>query len=175
MKKVLVIIDMQNDFIDGPLGNDECKQAVPAVIDAVNNGGYTDVILTRDTHGDNYLNTQEGRKLPVVHCIKGTDGWQIISDIMKAVNASYEPVIIDKPTFASLELGEVLSNMVSEGDVVDFCGVCTGICVISNLSIAKATIPEVTVRLIENATACVTKDSKEAAVKTAGMIQVEIV
>ena len=74
MKKVLVIIDMQNDFIDGPLGNDECKQAVPAVIDAVNNGGYTDVILTRDTHGDNYLNTQEGRKLPVVHCIKGTDG-----------------------------------------------------------------------------------------------------
>ena len=60
MKKVLVIIDMQNDFIDGPLGNDECKQAVPAVIDAVNNGGYTDVILTRDTHGDNYLNTQEG-------------------------------------------------------------------------------------------------------------------
>ena len=102
MKKVLVIIDMQNDFIDGPLGNDECKQAVPAVIDAVNNGGYTDVILTRDTHGDNYLNTQEGRKLPVVHCIKGTDGWQINSDIMKAVNASYEPVIIDKPTFASL-------------------------------------------------------------------------
>ncbi len=94
---------------------------------------------------------------------------------MKSVNASYEPVIIDKPTFASLELGEVLSNMVSEGDVVDFCGVCTGICVISNLSIAKATIPEVTVRLIENATACVTKDSKEAAVKTAGMIQVEIV
>ena len=174
MKKVLVIIDMQNDFIDGPLGNDECKQAVPAVIDAVNNGGYTDVILTRDTHGDNYLNTQEGRKLPVVHCIKGTDGWQINSDIMKAVNASYEP-IIDKPTFASLELGEVLSNMVSEGDVVDFCGVCTGICVISNLSIAKATIPEVTVRLIENATACVTKDSKEAAVKTAGMIQLEIV
>ena len=134
MKKVLVIIDMQNDFIDGPLGNDECKQAVPAVIDAVNNGGYTDVILTRDTHGDNYLNTQEGRKLPVVHCIKGTDGWQINSDIMKS-----------------------------------------GICVISNLSIAKATIPEVTVRLIENATACVTKDSKEAAVKTAGMIQVEIV
>ena len=118
MKKVLVIIDMQNDFIDGPLGNDECKQAVPAVIDAVNNGGYTDVILTRDTHGDNYLNTQEGRKLPVVHCIKGTDGWQINSDIMKSVNASYEPVIIDKPTFASLELGEVLSNMVSEGDVV---------------------------------------------------------
>lgn len=175
MKKVLVIIDMQNDFIDGPLGNDECKQAVPAVIDAVNNGGYTDVILTRDTHGDNYLNTQEGRKLPVVHCIKGTDGWQINSDIMKSVNASYEPVIIDKSTFASLELGEVLSNMVSEGDVVDFCGVCTGICVISNLSIAKATIPEVTVRLIENATACVTKDSKEAAVKTAGMIQVEIV
>ena len=95
MKKVLVIIDMQNDFIDGPLGNDECKQAVPAVIDAVNNGGYTDVILTRDTHGDNYLNTQEGRKLPVVHCIKGTDGWQINSDIMKVVNASYEPVIID--------------------------------------------------------------------------------
>lgn len=104
MKKVLVIIDMQNDFIDGPLGNDECKQAVPAVIDAVNNGGYTDVILTRDTHGDNYLNTQEGRKLPVVHCIKGTDGWQINSDIMKSVNAAYEPVIIDKPTFASLEL-----------------------------------------------------------------------
>ena len=110
MKKVLVIIDMQNDFIDGPLGNDECKQAVPAVIDAVNNGGYTDVILTRDTHGDNYLNTQEGRKLPVVHCIKGTDGWQINSDIMKAVNASYEPVIIDKPTFSRL-LRRMYRNM----------------------------------------------------------------
>lgn len=213
MKKVLVIIDMQNDFIDGALGNKECREVVPAVVDAVNNGGYTDIILTRDTHGENYLNTQEGRKLPVVHCIKGSDGWQINSEIMAAVDKFYEeirhnknisydnnsdnsvlkdeknadsdvqikesadikPVIIDKPTFASMELGEVLSGLVKEGDVVDFCGVCTAICVISNLSIAKASIPEVTVRLLQNATACVTPESREAAIKTAGMIQVELV
>ena len=175
MRNLLVVVDMQNDFIDGSLGTKEAVAIVDNVIAEIAKYDTKDIFATRDTHPENYLETQEGKNLPVVHCVKGTDGWQINSDIMKAVNASYEPVIIDKPTFASLELGEVLSNMVSEGDVVDFCGVCTGICVISNLSIAKATIPEVTVRLIENATACVTKDSKEAAVKTAGMIQVEIV
>ena len=175
MRNLLVVVDMQNDFIDGSLGTKEAVAIVDNVIAEIAKYDTKDIFATRDTHLENYLETQEGKNLPVVHCVKGTDGWQINSDIMKSVNASYEPVIIDKPTFASLELGEVPSNMVSEGDVVDFCGVCTGICVISNLSIAKATIPEVTVRLIENATACVTKDSKEAAVKTAGMIQVEIV
>lgn len=189
MRKVLVIIDMQNDFIDGALGNKECREVVPAVIDSVNNGEYTDIILTRDTHDEDYLNTQEGKRLPVVHCIKGTRGWQINEDILKTVEVFYQkkrqnmnedceckkPIVIDKPTFASLELGKVLGSMVVEGDIVDFCGVCTGICVISNLSIVKASIPEVTVRLIEKATACVTPESKAAAVKTAAMIQVDII
>ena len=90
MRKVLVIIDMQNDFIDGALGNKECREVVPAVIDSVNNGEYTDIILTRDTHDEDYLNTQEGKRLPVVHCIKGTRGWQINEDILKTVEVFYQ-------------------------------------------------------------------------------------
>lgn len=181
MKKVLVIVDMQNDFIEGALGNDDCRACVKEVVKAVEQGTYTDIILTRDTHFENYLDTQEGKRLPVKHCIKDTEGWQINSEVMAAVNKFYEKighknvVIIDKLTFGSLELADILKNMVEEGDVIDFCGVCTAICVISNISIAKAAVPEVTVRLIENATACVTKESKQAAIATAKMIQTDII
>ena len=172
MKKVLVIIDMQNDFIDGPLGNDECKQAVPAVIDAVNNGGYTDVILTRDTHGDNYLNTQEGRKLPVVHCIKGTDGWQIKEKVKTAVK---DAVVIDKPTFGSKILAEEITKIAEKEDItVTLVGLCTDICVVSNAILIKAYLPEIPVKVIASCCAGVTPESHEAALATMRMCQVQV-
>ena len=172
MKKVLVIIDMQNDFIDGPLGNDECKQAVPAVIDAVNNGGYTDVILTRDTHGDNYLNTQEGRKLPVVHCIKGTDGWQINEKVKTALK---DAVVIDKPTFGSKILAEEITKIAEKEDItVTLVGLCTDICVVSNAILIKAYLPEIPVKVIASCCAGVTPESHEAALATMRMCQVQV-
>ena len=172
MKKVLVIIDMQNDFIDGPLGNDECKQAVPAVIDAVNNGGYTDVILTRDTHGDNYLNTQEGRKLSVVHCIKGTDGWQINEKVKTALK---DAVVIDKPTFGSKILAEEITKIAEKEDItVTLVGLCTDICVVSNAILIKAYLPEIPVKVIASCCAGVTPESHEAALATMRMCQVQV-
>ena len=171
-KKTLIVVDMQNDFIDGPLGNDECKQAVPAVIDAVNNGGYTDVILTRDTHGDNYLNTQEGRKLPVVHCIKGTDGWQINEKVKTALK---DAVVIDKPTFGSKILAEEITKIAEKEDItVTLVGLCTDICVVSNAILIKAYLPEIPVKVIASCCAGVTPESHEAALATMRMCQVQV-
>lgn len=112
MKKILVIVDMQNDFITGPLGNADCQAVVNNIIEIVNNEKYTDIILTRDTHQENYLDTREGKNLPVVHCIEGTKGFEIDSDIMSAVENKYKtseirnylnqkenmPIIINKPS-----------------------------------------------------------------------------
>ena len=116
MKKILVIVDMQNDFITGPLGNADCQSVVNNIIEIVNNEKYTDIILTRDTHQENYLDTREGKNLPVVHCIEGTEGFEIDSDIMSAVENKYKtseirnylnqkenmPIIINKPSFGSM-------------------------------------------------------------------------
>lgn len=189
MKKILVIVDMQNDFITGPLGNADCQAVVNNIIEIVNNEKYTDIILTRDTHQENYLDTREGKNLPVIHCIEGTEGFEIDSDIMSAVENKYKtseirnylnqkenmPIIINKPSFGSMELARLLSENVNAEDIIDFVGVCTGICVISNVLLAKAAVSETKVRVIENACACVTKESHRTAIEAMKMCQVEIV
>ncbi len=189
MKKILVIVDMQNDFITGPLGNADCQAVVNNIIEIVNNEKYTDIILTRDTHQENYLDTREGKNLPVAHCIEGTEGFEIDSDIMSAVENKYKtseirnylnqkenmPIIINKPSFGSMELASLLSENVNAEDIIDFVGVCTGICVISNVLLAKAAVPETNVRVIENACACVTEESHRTAIEAMKMCQVEIV
>ena len=180
MKKILIVVDMQNDFIDGPLGNAECQAAVPHVVDVIRNGMYTNIILTRDTHQNNYLETQEGKHLPVVHCIENTNGWQIHPDVMQAVDEvmgrmSVEPMIFDKPAFGSMELAAWIREHVTQMDEIDLVGVCTGICVISNAMLAKAAAPETKICVIGKACACVTPASHQTALDAMKLCQIEIV
>lgn len=113
-KKILVVVDAQNDFITGVLGNKECDVATNVIAEEIRSGKYDDVIFTRDTHDENYLNTQEGKKLPVTHCIKGTNGWEVdarLKDAMKERGVDCDYITyIDKPTFGSKELGELLAR-----------------------------------------------------------------
>ena len=166
--KLLVIVDMQNDFVDGCLGTPEAQAIVdPIVAYALSFEG--DVIATKDTHFADYLNTQEGMRLPVEHCIKDTDGWDLKGDLyaIDFVN------IIEKDTFGSPELGELIA---SEGYTeVEFCGVCTDICVISNALLVKAFAPEVQVRVLRDLCAGVTPESHENALKAMQACQIDII
>ena len=179
MKKILVVVDMQNDFLTGCLGNDGCRAAVPQVIDVISSGGYDHVYVTMDTHGEDYLSTQEGSKLPVVHCVSGTDGWKVNSDVMAAVEANYDKAditTVTKGSFGSIELGNMIKQYCGSEDAeVDFVGVCTGICVISNVMILKAYMPEAKICVIERACACVTKESHDTAISAMRTAQVDII
>ena len=151
MKKILVIVDMQNDFITGSLGSLECQCIVPAVVNKLKESLKNEdwIIFTRDTHNKDYLNTSEGKKLPVEHCIKGTPGHDIIPELWNewcsiGVYNSYMH-IFDKPIFGSLELMEALGKVeqIVKGEwEIEFCGVCTDICVVSNVLMAKSFYPD---------------------------------
>ena len=142
MQNVLVVVDMQNDFIDGALGTKEAVAIVPKVKAKIENFEGT-VLFTRDTHFENYMDTQEGKNLPVPHCIENTDGWQIRSelDALRTTDA------IDKVTFGSSELPEKLAVLNAENPIesITFVGLCTDICVISNVMVTKAFFPEIPV------------------------------
>ena len=130
MRKLLVVVDMQNDFIDGSLGTAEAVQIVDNVVEKIGEYDVKDVFATRDTHPENYLETQEGRKLPVVHCVKGTKGWEINEKVAKALG---EAEIIDKPTFGSRKLAEKIEKLAEKEELeVTLVGLCTDICVVSN-------------------------------------------
>lgn len=183
-KKVLVITDAQQEFITGALGNKECEAAVPNIVAAVETGEYYRVILTKDTHSADYLDTQEGRRLPVLHGQKGTEGYEIHPDIVRTVRDSYAPdkvIVVKKPTFGSLDFGNVLKGIWDEvtaaGDSleVDFTGFCTGICVLSNVVMAKTFVPEARVCVIEKACACVTPETHRTAIAAMGPIQVDVI
>ena len=181
--KVLAVIDMQNDFITGSLGNEACKNVVPEVVKVVSAGDYDAVFLTRDTHDDNYLQTQEGRKLPVIHTQRDTEGWQIQEDVWKAVTDNYRDEqiqVIDKGTFGSEKLALKLKELglEKEGDgtlQIDFVGVCTDICVINNVFLVKAAVPEATVCVIAGACAGVTPASHQTALDAMENCQIDIV
>lgn len=170
--KVLVVIDMQNDFIDGALGTPEACAIVPAVVDKIRN--FDGLILaTRDTHGADYLSTQEGRNLPVEHCIKGTKGWELNPEI----SALIKEAPIDKPTFGSCELGMRLKELAQHENIenITLIGVCTDICVISNAMIIKAFLPEVPVTVVKECCAGVTPESHLRALEAMRSCQIEIV
>ena len=169
--KVLCVIDMQNDFIDGALGTNEAVAIVDNVkskIDLYRKNGDA-VIFTRDTHYENYMDTAEGKKLPVPHCIKDSSGWEISEKLDVS-----DSKIIDKPTFGSVELSQYVSAMkdVSEIEVV---GLCTDICVISNVLLLKATMPEMTIKVDSACCAGVTAESHENALSAMKMCQIEII
>ena len=169
--KVLAIIDMQKDFIDGALGTKEAVAIVPKVAARLAQAwadGET-VVFTRDTHHADYLLTQEGRKLPVPHCLEGTDGWQI-----DAALAVEDAPIFDKPGFGSPALIEYLRSLPAlEG--VEFIGLCTDICVITNAMMTKGALPEVPLSVRADCCAGVTAQSHETALQAMWMCQISIV
>jgi len=171
MKKLLIVVDMQNDFITGSLGSAQAQAIVPAVrekIETYKKAGDA-VIFTRDTHTADYLHTQEGRRLPVVHCVGGTEGHRIAPELDTA-----ECGVFDKPSFGSLALAERVAQM-GELEEIELCGLCSDICVVSNALILKARFPETTVTVDTRATAGVTEESHRAALLTMKMCQVNIV
>ena len=169
--KLLIVIDMQNDFIDGALGTAEAVKIVPAVADklAARRSEGWKVLFTRDTHGADYLDTQEGRRLSVPHCIWGTEGWQITSSLDVG-----DAALGDKPTFGSLDLAEAAANL-GEPEEIELVGLCTDICVISNAMILKARFPEA--RVLVDAACCagVTPESHENALKAMRGCQVDVI
>ena len=166
--KLLVVVDMQNDFIDGALGTPEAVAIVPYVKELIERFDGK-VFFTRDTHFADYMETQEGKHLPVPHCIKDTDGWQIRAEL----DALRRTDAIDKITFGSKELIGVIG---AERDVesVTFVGLCTDICVISNVMLTKAYYPELPLIVDAKGCAGVTPESHRNALNAMKMCQVEV-
>lgn len=166
MKKTLIVVDMQNDFIDMALGTKEARAIVPSVKqkieEYIKNGD--EIIYTRDTHGPDYLSTPEGKKLPVKHCIKGTKGWEIADGLY--VDGCK---IIDKPNFG-------WQNWKDESfETVEIVGLCTDICVVSNAIMIKTLFPDADITVDSRCCAGVTPESHNAALTTMKMCQINII
>ena len=168
MKKALIVIDMQNDFIDGSLANPDAKAIVPAIVKRIEAFDGA-IFATRDTHASDYLQSPEGKNLPVEHCIKDTDGWQIQKDILAALQKR-NATVLDKPTFGYLGWG-VLAAV----DEVELVGTCTDICVVSNALIIKALFPAINVSVNAPLCAGTSAENHEAALKVMKSCQIQIV
>ena len=168
---MLLVIDMQNDFIDGALGTPEAKAIVPAVKEKIGTYPSDAVYATLDTHEPDYLSTQEGRKLPVEHCIRGTAGWQLHPEIAGLIVAGH---IYEKPTFGSLSLANDLSK-ITDLEEIEIVGLCTDICVVSNALLLKATMPEVRITVDAACCAGVTPEKHKAALETMRSCQIEVI
>lgn len=171
--KILVVVDMQNDFLTGALGSKDTEKTIPNIINAIKifKG---EVLFTRDTHSDDYLDTQEGKQLPVKHCIRNTWGWQICAGVDEYTNGR---IIVDKPTFGSIELAKKLVGINSKEkiDSITFVGVCTDICVIANAMLAKTFMPEVKIIVDSSCCAGVSKKTHEAALIAMQSCQIDII
>ena len=173
MKKILVVVDMQKDFVDGALGTAEAVAIVPDVVKKMN--GHTgDIFVTYDTHFENYLETAEGKKLPIPHCIKGTEGWELDDRVAAALEGrAYH--VVEKNTFGSTELpGMIKEACHGESFTIELIGLCTVICVISNALILKANFPETDISVDAYACAGVTPESHKAALTAMQMCQIAI-
>lgn len=185
MKKITIVIDMQNDFLLGALANPDAVSIVPSVLDEIKSADF--VVYTRDTHGSDYAETQEGKKLPVPHCIKNTWGWQIVDElnpktlVENGVMARKLWYLTDKPTFGYVDIwsGGVFANLVKsngqENIEVTFCGTCTDICVVSNALIVKSIYPEMTVNVKADACAGLTPDKHKAALNVMDSCQINVI
>ncbi len=166
--KYLIVVDMQNDFISGSLGSEQAKAIVSSVLEKVKSFDGT-VIFTRDTHGENYLKTQEGKNLPVEHCLKGTWGHEICDELKP-----FAETIVDKGVFGSLELPEVVKKCRAKIEEIELCGLCTDICVISNAMILKSAFPETKIVVNSKLCAGVTEESHLNALNAMKAVQIEI-
>lgn len=174
MKKILIVVDMQKDFVDGALGSKEAVAIVDNVVKKIDTFDG-DIIVTYDTHPENYMETQEGKNLPVPHCIKGTDGWNLDAKVQAAVDKK-EYKAIEKPTFGSTELPEYIKTAYSTDEIeIELIGLCTDICVVSNALLLKANFLETKVTVDASCCAGVTPDSHNAALTTMKMCQVNVI
>ena len=171
MKKLLIVIDMQNDFIDGALGTPEALAIVPAVAEKLRAYPPEAVVATMDTHGPDYLGTREGRFLPVEHCIRGTEGWQLRSELLPLLRGAR---VYEKPTFGCLRLAKDLAKL-PDLEEAELVGLCTDICVVSNALLLKAALPELDLRVDAACCAGVTPERHLAALETMRACQIEIV
>ena len=167
MKKCLVVVDMQNDFVTGALGSGQAQLLLKPMKSFIDSFDGT-VVYTQDTHHEDYMETQEGKRLPVVHCVENRPGWDIVPELGGNVNKQ----IFKKPTFGSLVLGGFLKD--NAFDEVHFVGVCTGICVISNAVIAKANLPQARIVIHADLCACVSDESHETALAAMSLLQMDI-
>lgn len=192
--KVLIVVDMQKDFIDGALGTPEAQAIVPLVAETIGQMAdpNTVVIFTKDTHYENYMNTQEGKNLPIPHCIKGTAGHSIVDEVLSAYIdahkdykspweayplAEIDPIRIEKPTFGSIELQNMLyaMNDVEPIEEITLMGIDTSICVLSNAILCKATLPEVPINVIADCCSSVTPEAHKRALETMKLCQINII
>jgi len=182
-KKVLVVIDCQNDFITGALRNEEAIKAVPNIVKKINEFDGDYILVTMDTHESNYLETNEGKKLPVVHCVKGTEGWQLQEDIKKVLiefdaKEGKNVMYFHKPTFGSQAMAEFLDlDEAFEGNLdIEYVGFCTDICVVSNVLMEKAILYD-RANITVDASCCagVTPESHKAALTTMKMCQINVI
>lgn len=172
MRKILVVVDMQNDFIDGALGTPEAAGIVENVKYKIREYRPKDIFVTMDSHSPDYLNTQEGRYLPVEHCIKGTDGWKIRPDIAELLEGAN---VYEKGAFGNVHLAQEIAEIAAQEEIeIEVIGLCTDICVVSNALILKAVMPEVTIYVDPGCCAGVTPESHEAALKTMQMCQIQM-
>lgn len=183
MKKITVVIDMQNDFLTGALANPDAVSIIPSVLEEIKAADY--VVYTRDTHGSDYMETQEGKKLPVPHCINETWGWQIVDELnpnsIPNLNDTTSWSVVNKPTFGYVDIwkGHVFSSLmdtIGQNNIeVTFCGTCTDICVVSNALIFKSLYPEVVVNVKADACAGLTPEKHKAALDVMSSCQINII
>ena len=172
MRKLLIVIDMQNDFIDAALGTKEAVSIVDAVKEKIRSYPAEDVIATMDTHGENYMDTQEGKYLPVPHCIRGTEGWKIRPDIEELLKGAK---IYEKPTFGSVKMAADLKALSEREEIeLELIGLCTDICVVSNALMLKAHFPEAQITVDATCCAGVTQKAHLAAINTMRSCQIDI-
>ena len=174
MKKILVVVDMQKDFVDGALGTKEAVAIVPNVVEKIN-AFDGEIFVTYDTHFENYMQSAEGRKLPVAHCIKGTDGWQLDKAVQSALEKK-QYTAVEKLTFGSVDLPERIKKAVGEEEfTIEVIGLCTDICVVSNALILKANFPECEIMVDSKCCAGVTPKTHEDALSTMKMCQIDVI
>ena len=174
MKRFLVVVDMQKDFVDGALGSVDAVAIVPGVVEKIKSFDG-EIFITLDTHFDNYPETAEGRKLPVPHCIKGTEGWQLDKNVTCALS-DREYTAVEKPTFGSLELPRLIEASADGDDFsIEIIGLCTDICVVSNALVLKANFPEMPISVEADCCAGVTPQAHEAALATMRSCQIDVI
>ena len=173
MKEILIVVDMQKDFVDGALGSSEAVRIVDNVVDKIM-AFEGDIIATYDTHEDNYMNTIEGKYLPVPHCIKGTDGWALDARVQKVLDAKGFRAI-EKPTFGSMDLVDVIREYDVNDIKITLIGLCTDICVVSNALLLKANFTETDIAVDSNCCAGVTVEKHLAALETMRSCQIDVI
>ena len=183
MKKIAIVIDMQNDFLTGALANPDAVSIIPSILEEIKTADY--VVYTRDTHGSDYMETQEGKKLPVPHCIKDTWGWEIVDELnpnsIPNLNGTTSWSVVNKPTFGYVDIwkdyvfSSLMDTIGQKNIEVTFCGTCTDICVVSNALIVKSLYPEVVVNVKADACAGLTPEKHKAALEVMSSCQINVI